>query len=122
MNTTQLLLVRSVIFAAMLGVVGSAYAQTPTCVAPGCNSVTSDIYGNTAAGSSALLANEGASGGSNNTALGENALASNTTGFYNTASGFGALGVSGFSSSFLSSRVGGLRFNDDPSSGICKPG
>jgi hypothetical protein len=90
MMTTQMQLFRSVIFAATLAVAGSAFAQTPTCVAPGCNSITSDVYNNTASGSSALSAVAGASGGVNNAASGIFALNNNTTGYGNTASGSGA--------------------------------
>jgi hypothetical protein len=68
------------------------HAQTPTCAAPGCNSVASDsnIEGpNTATGTTALFS---LSTGSNNTASGWRALYSNTTGSNNSASGAGALG------------------------------
>jgi hypothetical protein len=64
------------------------YAQSPTCAAPGCNSVASDASYNTAAGSYALSSD---TSGSNNTAVGRLALYSNTSGSYNTASGFAAL-------------------------------
>jgi len=64
----------------------------PVCVAPGCNPTTSDGNFNTAGGTGALLSVvETASGGFNNTAFGENALSSNTTGGNNTASGVSAL-------------------------------
>src|SRR5271156_2491857 len=91
MKTTQMQLIRSVIFTATLAVAGSAFGQTPTCAAPGCNSITSDSYQNTASGSAALAAVEGASGGQFNTASGFYALNDNTTGANNTASGDGAL-------------------------------
>src|ERR1700722_18270163 len=73
------------------------HAQTPTCAAPGCNSVASDGFGNTAAGSSTLThliiipTHTGGMTGSDNTASGFQALFSNTTGGGNTASGFQAL-------------------------------
>jgi hypothetical protein len=60
----------------------SAYAATPVCVAPGCNSVTSDGNGNTATGTGALSV----TGGENNTAAG-GALGQNTSGAGNTAAG-----------------------------------
>src|SRR5208337_1754879 len=89
--TTHMQLFRSVIYAATLAVAGSAFGQTPTCALPGCNSVVSDGYRNTASGSSALQAVDGAAGGGNNTASGFHALGSNTTGSDNTASGDTAL-------------------------------
>src|SRR3984957_17838953 len=73
------------------------HAQTPTCAAPGCNSVASDGFGNTAAGSSTLThliiipTHTGGMTGSDNTASGFQALFSNTTGGGNTASGVQAL-------------------------------
>ena len=80
------------------------HAQSPTCAAPGCNSVASDGTGNTAMGTGALVSGAGsantASGyralffnanGSDNTALGFQALYSNTNGNDNTASGTNAL-------------------------------
>jgi trimeric autotransporter adhesin len=91
MKTTQTQLIRSVLFTAALAVAGSAFGQTPTCAAPGCNSITSDSYGNTGAGSSALASVDGASGGLYNTATGDAALANNTTGTYDTATGNAAL-------------------------------
>src|SRR5271170_7992999 len=91
MKTTHTQLLHWVIFATTLAVAGSAFGQTPTCAAPGCNSVTGDIYGNTASGSSALAGVEGESGGQGNTAFGLNALYNDTTGFANTASGEGVL-------------------------------
>ena len=87
------------------------HAQTPTCAAPGCNSVTSDGERNTAMGTGALVmdllgvsSNSGAGNtaagyhalypntdGQANTALGSNALNSNADGGYNTALGASAL-------------------------------
>jgi hypothetical protein len=74
------------------------HALSPTCAAPGCNSVTSDGSGNTAMGSLALVSASVnpsnvnlPSGATLNTASGSNALQSNTTGSYNTALGGGAL-------------------------------
>ena len=46
---------------------GWAYAATPVCAAPGCNSVTSDGNANTAVGSDVLVILRG---GANNTAVG----------------------------------------------------
>jgi Chaperone of endosialidase len=91
MTTTHLQLFRSVIFAATLAVAASAFGQTPTCAAPGCNSITSDDSQNTATGSFALMNVEEANGGAFNTANGNYALHSNTTGSYNTADGVSAL-------------------------------
>src|SRR5271154_242145 len=91
MHMLHIQLFRSVIFAVTLGVVGSAFGQTPTCAAPGCNSVATDMYGNTASGTYALAEVEGATGGEGNTSNGSYALYSNTTGSDNTASGYGAL-------------------------------
>jgi hypothetical protein len=88
---THMQLFRAVIFATTLVAAGSAFGQTPTCAAPGCNSVASDSYDNTASGTNALQAVEGAGGGQYNTASGFGALYSNTTGAHNTASGFSAL-------------------------------
>jgi hypothetical protein len=72
------------------------HAQTPTCAAPGCNSVTSDSNANTAVGSSALTHLTTGDGrvmavGADNTALGVQALENTTTGVDNTASGIQAL-------------------------------
>src|ERR1700722_3565520 len=64
------------------------HAQTPTCTAPGCNSVTSDNVNNTAVGTSALIL---LTTGLDNTALGSGSLEHNTSGIHNTASGFEAL-------------------------------
>jgi hypothetical protein len=86
-------------------------AQTPTCAAPGCNSVASDsgedtavgtgslthltggnpgqFFYDTAAGFQALYSNT--SGGSYNSAFGALALYSNTSGSENSASGLQAL-------------------------------
>jgi hypothetical protein len=81
------------------------HALSPTCAAPGCNSVTSDINDNTASGTSALVNNTNGygntasgyaalfnnTGGYENTASGLDALVNNTTGFHNTSSGVDAL-------------------------------
>ena len=82
------------------------HAQVATCVAPGCNSVTSDSVNNTAVGTGTLVHLPGGYGwntalgyqalnqnttGTANTASGSRALALNTTGYQNTASGYGAL-------------------------------
>jgi len=91
MKTTHMQLIRSVIFTATLAVAGSAFGQTPTCAAPGCNSITSDTYGNTASGSAALADVDGASGGEFNTATGTYALAADTTGSDDSAIGNAAL-------------------------------
>jgi Chaperone of endosialidase len=88
---THMQLFRSAIFAAALGVVGSAFGQTPTCAAPGCNSVTTDGFGNTASGSNALQVVDTENGAIGNTANGNYALYFNTTGKANTASGNSAL-------------------------------
>src|SRR5277367_408234 len=84
-------LFRSVTIAMMLAVAGSAFGQTPTCAAPGCNAVASDTYGNTATGTNALVGVQAASGGAYNTASGNFALNNNTTGADNTANGYSAL-------------------------------
>jgi trimeric autotransporter adhesin len=89
--TTHMQLIRSVIFAATLGVVGSAFGQTPTCDSPGCNSVATDGYGNTAAGSASLAFVNPLNGGLNNTAVGFYSLYSTTSGASNVASGAFAL-------------------------------
>jgi hypothetical protein len=107
MKTTHKSLFHSVILVATLAVAVSAFGQTPTCAAPGCNSITSDGDGNTASGSNTLSAVEGAGGigntasgnwalhfnttGPANSAFGYSALVDNTTGFENTASGYKAL-------------------------------
>ena len=70
------------------------HAQTPTCVAPGCNSVVSDSKDNTAMGRAALTqvdTNPDFYFGTDNTASGFGALEANTTGAHNTASGAFAL-------------------------------
>ena len=81
------------------------HAQTPTCAAPGCNSVASGHNSNTAMGSGTLLnlstgsyntasglaALQNNTAGSNNTAVGAFALQLNTTGSNNTASGYHTL-------------------------------
>ena len=89
---TNTMIAYSLLWTTLLTAAGSALGQTPTCVAPGCNSVASDTYFNTASGSQTLTQVNGASGGTGNTASGYYALYSNTTGSYNTASGDYALG------------------------------
>jgi hypothetical protein len=64
----------------------------PTCALPGCNPTTSDRNDNTAGGTGALTnVVSGIMGGFQNTAFGDSALLSNTTGSFNTASGVNAL-------------------------------
>jgi hypothetical protein len=58
------------------------HAQTPTCVAPGCNSVQSDNAFNTAIGTGTLA---NLNGGSANTAAGYYAPYRNTTGSDNNS-------------------------------------
>jgi hypothetical protein len=67
---------------ALVAIVRIAYAAQPP------NVVASDVSGNTAMGTDALL---NLSSGGGNTASGGAALYSNTTGTFNTASGYGAL-------------------------------
>lgn len=71
-----------VLIAALVAIVGIAYAAQPP------NVVASDAAGNTAMGTSALL---NLTIGSDNTAAGDHALYANTTGFNNTAVGENAL-------------------------------
>lgn len=71
-----------VLIAALVAIVGIAYAAQPP------NVVESDVYGNTAMGTEALL---NVTSGGGNTASGAAALFSNTTGSFNTASGYAAL-------------------------------
>ena len=67
-----------IIVAGLLAGVQSVYAQQPPHV------VKSDLYGDTAMGTNALLSDEPTSGspctGCNNTAAGNNAMQNNTTG------------------------------------------
>src|SRR6185437_14282052 len=70
------------------------HAQTPTCAAPGCNSVQSDGTQNTAMGTGALvmeLPGVSSNSGAGNTAAGYHALYPNTDGQSNTALGSNAL-------------------------------
>lgn len=76
---------------ALSAIVGPAYAQTPACAAPGCNSVASDAHSNTAAGTGSLIVTTSASG--QNAAFGYQALNSNTSGSQNTAIGYWALNL-----------------------------
>jgi hypothetical protein len=75
----------AIIFAALTTVVQSAYAQQPPDV------VNSDNSGNTAMGTEALWALNVIGGGGSNTAAGNFALYSNTTGENNTGIGTGVL-------------------------------
>jgi hypothetical protein len=77
------------------------------CVAPGCNATVSGISGNTAAGTNALKSD----GGSDNTAVGIQALYSSTTGPDNTASGAYALNLNTVGSSNTAAGVAALEQN-----------
>jgi len=105
-HMVHLALVASLI---MLLNITPSWAQTPVCVAPGCNPTVGDGSANTAGGSHALeslvIGPSGAfantafgdhalfknSIGSDNTAVGSSALFNNTTGIHNTAVGWAAL-------------------------------
>jgi hypothetical protein len=84
------------------------HAQTPTCAAPGCNSVASDSNANTAVGSAALTH---VTSGFDNTASGGGALSANTTGNFNTASGVAALFSNTTGANNTASGVQALNFN-----------
>jgi hypothetical protein len=78
---------------------GPAYGQVPS------TNDTSDGYDNTGMGKGALFnVTPGNSGGSSNTAVGFQALYSNTIGYYNTASGLAALysNTTGFYNTWVS--------------------
>src|SRR5262245_11308654 len=60
----------------------------PVCVAPGCNPTTSDVNNNTAGGNQAA---HSVTTGSDNTAFGQSALSKTDTGSFNTAIGYKAL-------------------------------
>lgn len=74
-----------ILLVALTTAIQPAYAQQPP------DTVKSDLYGNTASGTSALLNVQGGSGGTANDAFGQYALMSNTTGNDNTAVGNEAL-------------------------------
>jgi hypothetical protein len=106
-----------VVISALLSGAGSAFAQTPTCATPACNSVTSDAYGNTGVGSGTLssdqptaLVNYGGPG-DNNTAVGSGSLATNTSGQANVAVGTAALSSNTTGNSNTATGTSALVFN-----------
>jgi len=76
----------------ILAIALSCFALSPVLKAADCPTFCDGgVGGNTALGNNALDSVNSGGGGINNTAVGFNALTSNTTGFYNVAIGSGAL-------------------------------